>query len=89
MQGKKRGAQRDIASSCDRDRNRKLCGFGLIQVPRYRCAQEIAEGTLVELMPDYPPAVTSISVLYPRIRQLSPRERVFLDWPVDTISLKI
>ncbi|WP_395334711.1 LysR family transcriptional regulator [Novosphingobium sp. BL-8H] len=64
-------------------------GFGLIQVPRYRYEQDIAAGTLVELMPQHPPASTPISVLYPRNRQLSPRVRIFIDWLVDIIAPKL
>jgi DNA-binding transcriptional LysR family regulator len=52
-------------------------GFGLIQVPRYRYAEDLAAGTLVEVLPDHPPTPMPISGLYPKSRQLSPRVRVF------------
>ncbi|MBB2169909.1 LysR family transcriptional regulator [Gluconacetobacter aggeris] len=55
-------------------------GLGLIQVPRYAVARELAAGTLVECLPDTPPAASPVHVLYPRNRQLSPRVRVFIDW---------
>jgi len=55
-------------------------GLGLIQVPRYSVEQELAEGTLVECLPDTPPSPTPVSVLYPRSRQLTLRLRVFIDW---------
>jgi DNA-binding transcriptional LysR family regulator len=54
-------------------------GFGLAQAPRYRFAAELAEGNLVEILPDYPPTPTSIFALYPQNRELAPRLRVFLD----------
>lgn len=57
-----------------------LLGLGLIQAPRYRVEDRLAEGTLVELLSDYPPTPTPVSLLYPRSRQLSPRVRVFIDW---------
>ncbi|GAA4478119.1 LysR family transcriptional regulator [Gluconacetobacter asukensis] len=55
-------------------------GLGLIQVPRYAIARDLAAGTLVECLPDTPPAASPVHVLYPRNRQLSPRVRVFIDW---------
>jgi DNA-binding transcriptional LysR family regulator len=55
-------------------------GLGLIQAPRSRFAEDFAAGTLVEVLADYPPSPTPISILYPSRRQLSPRVRVFVDW---------
>jgi DNA-binding transcriptional LysR family regulator len=55
-------------------------GRGLVQAPRYRFAQDLAEGRLVEILADYPPSLTPLSALYPQKRQLAPRVRVFLDW---------
>jgi DNA-binding transcriptional LysR family regulator len=55
-------------------------GFGLIQAPRYRFRQDLVEGTIVEVLKDYPPPPTPLVALYPQNRQLSPRLRVFLDW---------
>lgn len=60
----------------------RLCrlGFGIIQVPRYHVATDIAAGSLVPILEAWPPAPIPISVLYPENRQLSPRVRVFIDW---------
>jgi DNA-binding transcriptional LysR family regulator len=55
-------------------------GFGLSQVPRYRVADELTVGTLVEVLPNNPPTPSPVSLLYPRNRQLSPRVQVFRDW---------
>jgi DNA-binding transcriptional LysR family regulator len=55
-------------------------GLGLIQAPRSRFAEDFAAGTLVDVLADYPPSPTPISILYPSRRQLSPRVRVFVDW---------
>ncbi|WBL81895.1 LysR family transcriptional regulator [Bradyrhizobium xenonodulans] len=55
-------------------------GFGLAQAPRYRFAEDLARGTLVEVLADYPPSPTPLSALYPQNRQLALRLRVFLDW---------
>jgi DNA-binding transcriptional LysR family regulator len=55
-------------------------GLGLIQVPRYHLEPSFADGSLVEVLTDYPPSRTPVSLLYPHSRQLSPRVRVFIDW---------
>ncbi|MDR3507895.1 MAG: LysR family transcriptional regulator [Caulobacteraceae bacterium] len=55
-------------------------GLGLIQAPRYHLQADLASGALVEVLSDYPPSPTPVSLLYPRSRQLSPRVRVFIDW---------
>jgi DNA-binding transcriptional LysR family regulator len=55
-------------------------GLGLVQVPRFHAAIDLARGTLVQVLPDCPPSSTPVSLLYPRNRQLSPRVRVFLNW---------
>ncbi|EPE97339.1 LysR family transcriptional regulator [Rhizobium grahamii] len=55
-------------------------GLGLIQVPRYHAERDLADGTLVHVLPDFPLTETPVSLLYPRNRQLSPRVRVFIDW---------
>ncbi|MCV3209297.1 LysR family transcriptional regulator [Mesorhizobium sp. YC-39] len=57
-------------------------GFGLVQAPHYRFAQDFARGTLVEVLSDFPPAPTPLSALYPQNRQLAPRVRVFIDWVI-------
>ncbi|TRX73516.1 LysR family transcriptional regulator [Pseudomonas mangiferae] len=55
-------------------------GLGLIQVPRYHVAAQLAAGTLCEVLEDCRPAPLALTVLYPRHRQLSRRVRVFVDW---------
>lgn len=55
-------------------------GLGMIQLPRYSVAADLASGRLVEVLPDHPPPSMPVSVMYPAQRQLSPRVRVFVDW---------
>lgn len=55
-------------------------GLGLIQVPRYRLQEDFARGSLVDVLPSFPPSSSPVYVLYPQNRQLSPRVRVFVDW---------
>ncbi len=55
-------------------------GLGIIQVPRYHVAADLAAGRLVEILPAFPPPRVPVSLLYPQGRQLSPRVRVFMEW---------
>lgn len=64
-------------------------GLGLAQAPRYRFADDLANGTLIEVLADFPPTPTPLSVLYPSNRQLSPRVRVFVDWLVETVGSRL
>ncbi len=64
-------------------------GLGLIQVPRYHAAPDLAAGRLVEVLADFPPTPTPVSLLYPRSRQLSPRVRVFVDWLAKEFAARV
>src|SRR5712664_1006085 len=55
-------------------------GLGLIQVPHYHVAADLAAGSLLEVLPAHRPSPTPVSLLYPHRRQLSLRVRVFIDW---------
>ncbi|EJZ17610.1 LysR family transcriptional regulator [Rhizobium sp. Pop5] len=61
-------------------------GLGLIQIPRYHAESDLAAGTLIQVLKDFPPTPTPVSLLYPRNRQLSPRVRVFIDWLVKVFA---
>jgi DNA-binding transcriptional LysR family regulator len=64
-------------------------GLGIIQVPRYHVEQDIAAGALVQILADFPPSLTPVSLLYPQNRQLSPRLRVFMDWLAGEFAAKL
>jgi DNA-binding transcriptional LysR family regulator len=55
-------------------------GLGLIQVPHYHVATDLASGSLIEILAQHRPSPTPVSLLYPHRRQLSLRVRVFIDW---------
>lgn len=63
-----------------------VAGAGLIQVPRYRIVDELADGRLQVVMPDFPPPPMPVSVLYSHSRQLSPRVRLFTQWLTELFS---
>jgi DNA-binding transcriptional LysR family regulator len=57
-----------------------LHGHGLIQVPVYDVADDIAAGRLVEVLSKYRPSPVPITILYARRRHLALRLRAFMDW---------
>ncbi|MFG6729429.1 LysR substrate-binding domain-containing protein [Burkholderia pseudomallei] len=57
-----------------------VAGLGIVQVPRYRIADELADGRLRIVLGAYPPPPMPVSVLYPHSRQLSSRVRAFAQW---------
>ena len=61
--------------------------LGLIQLPRYHVAQQLADGAFRAVLPGWQPAAMPVSVLYPHQRQLSPRVRVFVDWISDVMTV--
>lgn len=61
-------------------------GFGLIQVPLYHVTRQLANGTLVEVLPAFRAPPLPLTVLYPQNRHLSPRVRVFIDWLVELFA---
>ena len=64
-------------------------GFGLIQVPRYRVAEDLVAGALVEVLAAWPPTPTPVYLLHPHSRQLSARARLFMDWAATEISTQL
>jgi DNA-binding transcriptional LysR family regulator len=63
-------------------------GLGLLQAPRYRFAEDLTSGRLVEVLAPWRPSPTPLSVLYPQSRRLAPRVRVFIDWVVERFAAR-
>ena len=57
-----------------------LAGLGMIQVPGYDVAAQLASGELVELLPDHRARPMPLTLLHPHRRHLSRRLQVFADW---------
>lgn len=77
---------RVLVGSADASAEAARLGLGLVQAPRFRFGDDLAAGTLVEVLAGFPPDPMPVSILYPSSRQLSRRVRVFVDWLVDTLS---
>jgi DNA-binding transcriptional LysR family regulator len=60
--------------------------LGLVQVPRYRVREQLANGELCVVLADQPPPPMPVSVLYPQSRQLALRVRAFADWLVQAFA---
>ena len=58
-------------------------GYGLIQAPYYHAMRPLAEGTLVQVLPQLAVPSMALTALYPPHRQLSLRVRLFVDWLVE------
>jgi DNA-binding transcriptional LysR family regulator len=57
-----------------------LSGSGLAWLPDYLCRQDIEEGRLVRVMPDWERGEREINAVFPRHRTLSPKVRSFVDF---------
>ncbi|OOY07081.1 hypothetical protein BMI89_19365 [Thioclava sp. F36-7] len=56
-------------------------GFGLAQMPRYHAEAALTAREFVEVLTDFPPSLSPVSILYPRNRRLSPACGCFeIDW---------
>lgn len=73
-------AARLLTSSADLSAAAARLGLGLVQAPRQRFDDDLASGALIEVLADFRPEPTPVSILYPSRRQLSPRVRIFVDW---------
>jgi DNA-binding transcriptional LysR family regulator len=80
---------RILVSAADTSAAAARAGLGLVQAPRYRFADDLANGVLVEVLADYPPTPTPLTILYPSNRQLAPRVRVVIDWLTELIAPRL
>ncbi|AOK56519.1 LysR family transcriptional regulator [Burkholderia stagnalis] len=63
-----------------------LAGLGMIQAPRDSLDGPLADGSLVEVLPEWNAAPLPVSVVFPHGRHLAPRVRIFVDWLAQTIG---
>lgn len=62
-----------------------LDGLGIVLKPRYEVAAHLAEGKLVEVMPQARPLPVTLGILYPTRRMLPPRTKAFIDMAVEEL----
>ena len=62
-----------------------LAGLGIIQIPAYDVAHHLADGTLIEVLPEHRPQALGFSLVYPGRSHTNRRIRLFSDWLVDCL----
>ncbi|EME71568.1 LysR family transcriptional regulator [Paramagnetospirillum caucaseum] len=67
-------------------RDSVLAGMGLSWLPPLLVAEDVRQGRLVRLLPEWAPPVTEYHALFPSSRGLSPKVRAFLDFLVEEIA---
>lgn len=63
-----------------------LQGLGIAQVARYQARAHLAQGALVELLPEHPPAPMPMSLIYPKGRSAAPKVAAFIAWVVGLVE---
>jgi DNA-binding transcriptional LysR family regulator len=58
-------------------------GLGIVLKPVFEVAEYLADGQLVEVLPDARPQSTTLGILYPTRRMLPPRTKAFIELAVD------
>lgn len=63
-----------------------LAGLGIIQAPEAGLRPLLAEGRLVEVLPQWRAAPMPLSFLYPSRRHVPARTRLFMDWVAELLA---
>lgn len=63
-----------------------LAGVGLARTPTFLVGEDLREGRLIAVLPDYRSLEVSIYLVYPQRRHLSPKVRAFADFLVSKIK---
>ena len=62
-----------------------LDGLGIVLKPLFEVAAYLADGRLVEVLPEARPQPVTLGALYPTRRLLPPRTRAFIDLAVEEL----
>jgi len=62
-----------------------LDGLGIVMKPLFEVAHLLAGGQLIEVLPEAPPTLVTLGVLYPSRRMLPPRTKSFIDLAVEEL----
>lgn len=63
-----------------------LAGLGIIQIPAYDVRRHLADGSLVEVLPDHRAEPMPMWLLFPHRRHLPRRTRLFGDWLAQVLA---
>lgn len=75
-----------VVNSTDAYHAACLAGLGIIQAPEISVREDLARGTLVEVLPQFRPEPMPVSLLYAHRRNLPKRVRVFMDWVAEVLQ---
>lgn len=64
-------------------------GLGVVSLPAYICREELADGTLVRVLPDWTSGNAQLSLLMPSRRGQSPSVRVFAEYLLTHLGAQI
>ncbi len=78
---------RFTANSLELVRAACVAGLGLAWLPRPVAHDDLQRKKLVEVLAEFAPPPTPLSLLYPSSRQLSPTVRAFIDFMVKHLKL--
>lgn len=67
-------------------RDATLTGLGIACLPTFLTEQDIQQGNLQRVLPEYSTPEFPVCVVYPTRRQLSPRVRHFIDWLTEHLA---
>ena len=59
----------------------------ITELPPFFCAEELARGSLIEILPEFPFPELQVSFVFPTTRNFSRITRVFLDFAVANLKL--
>ncbi|MDX7923119.1 LysR family transcriptional regulator [Aeromonas media] len=63
-------------------------GLGVILVPKEFVSNELADGTLIKLLPDWQPDPHALFAVYPFHKEQSPKVRLFIEFIVKAFQLR-
>lgn len=66
-----------------------MAGLGLIQVPAFDVQEELAQGMLMEVLPERRAPSMQLNLLWPHQSSLTRRVKVFLDWVSDLLDREV
>lgn len=64
-------------------------GLGIVSLPAYTCRDELKDGSLVRVLPDWIAGKAQLSLLMPSRRGQSPSVRVLADYLLDNVNAQI
>jgi DNA-binding transcriptional LysR family regulator len=57
-----------------------VSGLGVMHLPAFDVRDELADGRLVQLLPDVPAWTIPVAIVYAHRRNLTPRVRALVEW---------